>query len=224
MNLFKTPWRISGIAGILFVTLSLIAAGLNVQPPTYDQDQIALPLWFAENGQRFRIAHFLAGLAFMLFYFPFFAGFFERLRQAEGQPAIWSKVAWAGAIMSPAAGTVAGAFIVGVALLGHQVSPEVARFGVAANFYAYIVSGALSGVIMLSAATVILQTGVFERWLGWSGAFIGFSAISGSAALIENDPKGLFAAINGFAWLAYFLWIAALSIALIRTHDCSTEA
>ena len=32
----------------------------------------------------------------------------ERLRQAEGAPAVWVRVAWAGAIISPAAGTAAG--------------------------------------------------------------------------------------------------------------------
>lgn len=216
MDSFKTPWRISEIAGILFVTLSFIASGINALPPAYDQDKATLAAWSAVSGQWFRIGHFLAGLAFLLFYFPFFAGFCERLRQAEGTPAIWSSVAWAGAIISPAAGTTVGAFIIGVALLGGSVSAEVSQFGAAANFYAYVVSGALSGVAMTGAAIVIIRTGVFWRWLGWAGLFIGFAAISGPGALVGDDPKGLFATINGFAWLAYFLWIAVLSIELIR--------
>jgi hypothetical protein len=218
MRALSGPWRISGIAGLLFVVLSFVAAATNVQPPAFDQDRAIFAAWFAAHGQRFRLGHFLAGLAFLLFYFPFFAGFCERLRQAEGSPAIWSRVAWAGAIMSPAAGTTAGSFIIGVALLGGSVSPEVAAFGAAANFYAYVVSGALSGVVMLGAAVVIVRTGVFWRWLGWTGALLGIAAIVGSAALVENDPSGRFATLNAVAWLAYFLWIAALSIALTRGH------
>jgi hypothetical protein len=31
-------WRKSGIAGLLFVVLSFVASGMNVQPPPYDQD------------------------------------------------------------------------------------------------------------------------------------------------------------------------------------------
>ena len=212
-------WRISGIAGVLFVALSLIASGMNVQPPLYNHDQAAFAPWFGENGQWFRLGHFIAGLAFLLFYFPFFAGFCERLREAEGTPAIWSRVAWAGAIMSPAAGTTSGSLIVGAALLGSKVSADVAAFGAAGNFYAFVVSGALSGVVMIAAAMVILRTNVFSRWLGWSGALVGLVAILGSAAIVENDPTGFFATINAFAWLAYFLWITALSIALIRTRD-----
>jgi hypothetical protein len=103
------------------------------------------------------------------------------------------------------------------------VSPDIARFAIASNFYAYVVSGALSGIVVLGAAVVILRTSIFSRWVGWAGAVIGVAAIAGSAAVVENDPVGLFAAFNGFAWLAYFLWIAAVSIALIRRVDTSAH-
>jgi hypothetical protein len=212
------PWGITGIAGLLFVITSFVAAAINVEPPQYHQDSVANAAWFAENSQQYRIGHFVAGVAFLLFYFPFFAGLCERLRQAEGAPAIWSRVTWAGAIISPAAGTTSGSFIVGAALLGSRVSADVAPFAAASSFHAYVVSGALSGIVMMGTAVVIFQTAVFSRWLGWTGAVIGLAAILGSAALVENDPAGIFATINGFAWLAYFLWIAALSMALIRAE------
>jgi hypothetical protein len=108
MHFFKTRWRISGIAGILFVTLSFVASGINVLPLEYNQDKAVLVTWFAANSEQYRTGHVLAGIAFLLFYFPFFAGLCEKLREAEGTPAIWTRVVWAGAIMSPAAGTLAG--------------------------------------------------------------------------------------------------------------------
>lgn len=224
MKIFKAPWRISGIAGILFVSLSLIASGINNLPPVYSQDKATFVLWFAENGQWYRFGHFLAGLAFMLFYFPFFAGFCERLRKAEGRPAIWTRVTWAGAIMSPAAGTIAGAFIMGLALLENKVSPEVSQFGMAAHFYAYTVSGALNGITTTGAAFIILRTGVFKRWLAWAGLLIGFAAVFSTATLVENNPAGFFATINGFSWLAYFLWVGVLSIELLRTPHISSKS
>lgn len=216
MKIFNTPWRMSGIAGILFVILSFIASGINKMPPIYNNDSTTFVMWFAENGQWFRFGHFLGGLAFLLFYFPFFAGFCEILKKAEGKPAIWTRVTWAGAIMSPAAGTIAGAFMMGLALLGGNASPEASQFGLASNFYAYVVSGAYAGIAMIGAAIVILKTGIFKRWLGWAGLIIGIAAISSIGTLIENDPQGIFATLNGFAWLTYFLWIGILSIELIR--------
>lgn len=214
MSCFKHSWRISGIAGILFVGLSFIAAGINVLPPAYNQEKALFATWFAENGQWFRFGHWLAGIAFLLFYFPFYAGFCEKLQAAEGKPALWTRVTWAGAIMSPAAGTIAGAFIIGEALMGGGLSAEAAPYGVAANFYAYTVSGAYGGVAMLGAAVIIRRTAVFSRWLGWAGLVIGLAAVTSVFAIVENDPAGFFAGLNGIAWLAYFLWIAALSIEL----------
>lgn len=224
MQLLTRPWLISGVAGILFVVLSFIAAGMNVQPPAHGQDEVALVRWFGENGHRYRVGHVFAGLAFLLFYFPFFAGLCEKLRQAEGAPAIWSRVAWAGAIMCPAVGTAGGMFLVGAALLGGRVSPQAAAFGLAANSYGLIVSGAMGGVVMLGAAVVILRTGVFWRGWGWMGTLIGLAAILGCAAIVENTPSGPFAALSGLAWLGFFAWIAGLSIALIRARDLPAQA
>lgn len=126
---------------------------------------------------------------------------------------------WAGAIISPAAGTTSGAFIVGVALLGGRVSPDAAALGKAGSFYAYVVSGAMTSVILIPAGVVILQTQTFARSLGWAATLIGVSAVLGLMSLVEDAPRGLFATINGLAWFAYFLWIGALSIALIRIRE-----
>ena len=216
MKVVQTTLKISGIAGILFVALSFIATGINTMPPMYNQESSALAEWFSVNGERYRIGHVLAGLAFLLFYFPFFAGFCEVLRKAEGGSSVWTRVTWAGAIMSPAAGTVAGAFIMGIALLDGNASPEVAQFGMAGNFYAYTVAGAYGGIALLGSSIIILRTGVFKRWLGWAGLLIGSAAIISIGALVENNPQGMLAAINGFAWLAYFVWIAIVSMELMR--------
>jgi hypothetical protein len=87
------------------------------------------------------------------------------------------------------------------------------KVALASNFYAFVVSGALSGIATAGAAVVILRTGVFPRWVGWAGASIAV-AIVGSAAIVENDRAGIFAAVNGLAWLAYFVWIAAVAVSL----------
>lgn len=216
MKLLQKPLKISGIAGILFVALSFIASGINKMPPLYNQEISTFTRWFSENGEWYRFGHLLAGLAFLLFYFLFFAGFCEVLKKAEGEPSIWTRVTWAGAIMSPAAGTIAGAFIMGIALLNGIASQEVSQFGMAGNFYAYTISGAYAGIAMIGSSIIIIKTGIFKRWLGWTGLLIGSSAIISIGTLVENNPQGLFASINGFAWLAYFLWVAVLSIELIR--------
>lgn len=216
MNTFRNPLKISGIAGILFVALSLITSAFIKMPPAYNKDISTFAVWFAENGQGFRIVHCLTALAFLPFYFPFFAGFCETLRIAEGEPNIWTRVTWAGAIISPSIGSIGGAAIMGIALLNGNGSAVVTQFALASYFYAIAVSGVFAGIAMTGGAIIILKTGVFKRWKGWAGLITGIAAFLSIGTLIENDPDGLFAAINGIVWLTYFLWIAALSIEMIR--------
>jgi hypothetical protein len=207
------------MAGALFVVLSLAVSLTNIQPPAYNAEQAQIASWFADEGDRYRIGHVAAGLAFLLFWFPFFTGLYARLRDAEGKPAIWSQVMWAGAIISPVAGTAAGTCIMAAALLEDGVSPDVAAFALTAFVYAYTVSGAYSGVAMIGAAVVIIRTSVLPRWLGWTAAVSGVAAITGTVALVEDDPAGLFATISRLAWLAFFLWILAVSVALMRVRQ-----
>jgi hypothetical protein len=111
----------------------------------------------------------------------------------------------------------------GVALLDGNASPEVSQFGMAGYFYAYTVSGAYGGIAMIGSSIIILKTGIFKRWLGWAGLVIGSAAIISIGTFIENNPQGIFATINGLAWLAYFLWISVLSIELIRMPEIKSK-
>jgi len=52
---------------------------------------------------------------------------------------------------------------------------------------------------------------------------IAAAAILGSAAIVENDPAGVFATVNGLAWLAYFLWMAALAVSLVLARDVPSK-
>lgn len=224
MNVFRKPWKISGIAGIFFVALSFIATGFIKMPPMYDKDISTFAVWFSENGQGFRFAHCLTALAFLPFYFPFFAGFCEILKKAEGEPNIWTRVTWAGAIISPAIGSIGGAAIMGIALLNGNASAEVSQFVLASYFYAVTVSGVFAGIAMTGGAVIILKTGVFKRWIGWAGLIIGIAAFISIVTLVENDPQGLFATLNGFVWLTYFLWIVILSIEMIRKPEIELKS
>jgi hypothetical protein len=60
--------------------------------PGVQQQSRGIAPWLDANRDWFRLGHIVAAFAFLLFYFPFFAGLCERLRQAEGAPAIWSRV------------------------------------------------------------------------------------------------------------------------------------
>jgi hypothetical protein len=73
VNLRANVWRVSGIAGLLFVVVPLPASFGNVQAPSYDAGHVEIAAWFAEESDQYRVGHFIAGLGTLLFYFSFFS-------------------------------------------------------------------------------------------------------------------------------------------------------
>jgi hypothetical protein len=211
------PWLLSGWSGILFVVVSIISALALGQSPSYEDEGEVIVAWYSKNYSRYLATHFVAGLAFLLFYIPFLAGLVERLREAEGTYAIWSRVAFTGGILFPAVGTARGLFATGPALLAGNVSPEVASFAAAAGAYGLIVTSAMGGILVGGSAVVILTTRVFWAWLGWLGAAVAILTIVSVAAIVERRPDGVFSLLNSIAFEGIFLWILAVSVALLRS-------
>jgi hypothetical protein len=208
--------QVAGAAGILFVVC--FVAGLLVQGdvPTYDEGGEAIAAWFADNGDQYLAGDFIVGLGFILFYVPFLIGVTTRLRAAEGDPPFWSRVALVGGIFFPLAGLAGGISHVGLALLEGDVSPEVAAMASAASFHGLGAAGAVAAILMGAASVVILRTGAFWKWLGWLGGLLAACAVVGSAAIVENDPEGVFALIGFIGFIGLGVWIIAASVALLQ--------
>jgi len=183
--------------------------------PQYDAAGSTITSWYATNSPAFLSGQFVSGLGFLLFYLPFLAGICALLRSAEGGHAIWSRVAFAGGILFPAAGTAGGILLTGLALLKGNVQPDVARLAITAGSYGISVSGALSGTLMGAASIVMFKTRVCPTWLAWLGTGVAITAIVGSAAVIETDPSGTLSTVGSFAWLGFFVWAIAFSVYLL---------
>jgi hypothetical protein len=208
-------WQIAGIAGILFVISFIVGAAVSGEAPMHGDDAETITEWFADNGEQYLIGDFINGLGFILFYFPFLVGLYARLRAAEAEPAMFSRVALIGGIILPLAGLTGGVFLASLALLEGAVSDEVAVMAVAASFHAFSAVSAISAIIMGAAAIVIVRTGVFWAWLGWLGAALAIAAIIGSYTVVDGDPEGVFGVISIIAFIGFGVWILAASAALL---------
>jgi hypothetical protein len=71
---------------------------------------------------------------------------------------------------------------------GGDVTGSMSQYGMAANSYAYTVSGALGGLAMTGASIIIIRSGVFARWTGWAGLVTGIAALASVATLLQDDP------------------------------------
>jgi hypothetical protein len=212
-------WQISGVAGILFVVLFVAGAIFTGDVPTYDDSGEEIAAWFADNSSQYLAGDFITGLAFILFYFPFLAGLYTKLRGAEGQRPVWSRAALMGGIAFPLAGLAGGISLAGLALLEGDVSADVASMAAAASYHGFGAAGALSAIVMGAASIVILRTRVLWNWLGWLGALLAVAAIIGSGSVLENDPQGVLAIFGFISFIGFGVWILAASVALFQSGE-----
>jgi hypothetical protein len=224
MQMMNKPWTIAGASGILFVVLFVIGVMVSGDVPMYDEEGDEIAAWFADNGDQYLVGDFLTGLAFILFYFPFLVGLYAKLRAAEGEPSIFSRVALIGGILFPVAGLVSGISIAALALLEGEVSAEVASFAAATSYHAFVGANALQAILLGAAAIVIIRTGVLWNWLGWLAGALALAAIVASASSIENNPEGVLSVIGIITFLGFGIWILATSVALLRTREPVTSA
>ena len=213
------PWQIAGAAGILFVVLFVIGAILGGDPPMYNDPGEDIAAWYVENSDQRLVSDFIVGLGFILFYFPFLSGLYSRLRLAEGEPALWSRVALLGGVTFPLAGLAGGMLEVGLALLEGNVSADVASLASAASYHAFMGAAGLAAVLMGGASLAILRTGVFWKWLGWLGVVLAILLVVGGASTIENDPEGVLAIIGVIGFIGFGVWVLATSVALLQTRE-----
>src|SRR3972149_8157913 len=95
---FDKWWRVGGVAGILFLIMFIVGIVVRGEPPTFDDPVDEIRDWFTDNGEQYLIGDYLTTLAFVFFFLPFLASLRGLLASAEGGPAGWSRVTFAGGI------------------------------------------------------------------------------------------------------------------------------
>ena len=217
-------WRISGASGILFLVAFIVGVAFQGDVADYKDSGDKIVAWYEDNADQFLIGDFITGLAFILFYFPFLAGLYARLRQVDAEPPIFARTALAGGLLLPVAGLAGGIFQTGLALLKGDASPEVAQFASAAAFHSFAAVEGLAAVLMGAASFVILTRGGMWKWLGWLGAVAAVLGVISTASSIDGDPDGPIASLGFLSSLLFAIWLVAASVTLWRLEGTTATA
>jgi len=225
---FDKWWRVGGVAGILFLIMFIVGGiVLQGEPPTFEDPVGEIRDWFADNGKQYLVGEYLLGLAFFVFFLPFLSSLRGLLASAEGGPAVWSRVAFAGGLMFLIFGAVSSFFWATLAY----------SFGVVENgdegtikTLMYLDQVAVIPLIlaviplMLGASLVTLRTGVLWRWLPLLALVaIVFTVIAGASNL-SSDSNGALGGIGFISFPATGLWILLTSINMILKKNAPTAA
>jgi hypothetical protein len=211
--------QIAGVSGILFIVIFIAGVLIQGDVATYDDGGEKVATWFADNGDTFLIGDFITGIAFIFFYFPFLVGLYARLRAAEGEPAMFSRVSLIGGIIFPVAGLAGGVPLAGLALLEGDVSPDVAALAAATSAHSFVIASAVMAIVLGAAGIVILRTRAFWTWLGWLALLLAIAGVIGSASSIENDPEGVLATFSFISGIGFAVFIIASAIGMLRSAE-----
>lgn len=214
--------RFGAACGILFVVLVIVGFAIGVASSPANTIPFGTPEQFASvladpTPTGVWIGLYVGVLGFLCL--PFFAGrLWATLRQAEGDPAWGSLIAFGAALMYVVFSLMA---FVARAVTSYRAGPGIeaqsAMLLLDLQTVSYIMSWAVGAVFLGASAMVIVRTRALSRWLGWSAGLIALLWLGATAA-----PTSEIAQLVGFLPL---LWILAASIALLRrTQESRTTA
>jgi hypothetical protein len=218
----RTWTRLGGAAGIAFVSLTILGGIVQGDVPVYSEGSTAIKQWFAENNGRYLIGGYCVILG-LVFYLAFLATLVAVLSRAEGPARPLSWLALLGGVHLLVAVQASVAFDGTLALLKGDVSDDLARTFSAADYMTFIATYFFAGVLTLATSLVILRARLFWPPLAWLGGLITIGGMVSSTAPLQHDAEGTLTYVGYATLLAFLVWTAGISIALLRIPEIKQE-
>ena len=209
------------LAGIVFVVLILIAGFLPGSPPKPEDSAAKIAKFVVDKGDELRWSG-LVGTLGAIVLLAWLGAVWRLMRRAEGGVPRLAVGAALGAGFAAALFTVAGVIMSTVATVG------VPSVGVQRTRFFYLLFNALgaAGGIALALfvgafSTVIIETGVLPRVMGWLGALVALVLLVAGGAVESTREVFFILGFVGFAGTA--LWVLIISVLMFRAAGVRTE-
>jgi hypothetical protein len=206
--------RYAPVSGILAVVVFAAAVAFESNGPSPSDSPAQVAAKFASDQVGVLIGSYLLIFGLALFA-VFLAVLRTALRVAEGEPGIFSTLTFgagmAGLAVTSGYVAIYGSLAHGIASAG---GANLAFALFAASNSIDSVSGIFIALAVLAAATVILRTAAFPRWLGWLALVSGALGALGPFALDRPDQPVGFVGFLGS--LLFLVWMLSTSVVLLR--------
>lgn len=166
--------RWSALAGVLFAALFAVALGLSANS---NDNPAELANWLADSGNRNQqfVAWFLY-IASALAFLSFLGTLRDMLVRAEGGPGTLSSLVFGPGLV------FTGLYVAGISMFTapatladeskYTLDPNTAEMFNDAGYLLLVGGVMVAAVMVLSASTAALRTGVLPAWLGWIGLIV----------------------------------------------------
>lgn len=202
----RTLARITGVAGLTTLMVVLGASLANdYQSAPFDADAQQVVSFFRSIDDGFGAFSSFATAVGLIAMLWFALGLALLLRRYEGELS-WRSLFLAGAgVVSVVSGQIASWDA--AAYRSDDIDPQVARYAFDLGNLSFANGWVSAGAVGICAGLIVLASRDLPRWLGWWGLVAGLGSVLARAFWTE-----------GWAFLpftAYWVWVAALSVALV---------
>lgn len=194
--------RWSALAGVLFVALFAVAFSLAANS---DDNPTDLANDLADSGNRTQqiVAWFLF-IASALAFLSFLGTLRDMLVRAEGGPGTLSSLVFGPGLV------FTGLYVAGVSMFtapaaladesNYKLDPNTAEMFSDAGYLLLVAGVMVAAIMVLSASTAALRTGVLPAWLGWVGLVV---------------AVGMLFAVFFVPILVFVAWVLVVSLVML---------
>ena len=220
-------WRGGAYAGIAFVVLqiagNLVFGFMNAIPGVSDTTKFAD--WMAGNVGKVAAFAWIGSVAFVVL-LPFLVGIRGVMRSARGE---WE---WVAGVAFAASISFVALVLIHYAMFAATTIDTTVNGDPAALKALYLGGAVIGGTIawpaaalvMLAASYVITKSGVLPLWTAWVGYLAAALSLILSLSIFGGgDTRSFFTATGhaaaAFGYLPFSIWVASLSIAMLRAPE-----
>ncbi len=203
--------RSAGIVGVVLLTVSALIQG---NPPKPDDSAAKIAKFLVDKGDQIRWAGFIGALGSIVL-LGWIGAVWRLMRRAEGGEPMFAVMATGGAVFAVAVTNVSAVLLSVMAIVGPQA------LGASQTRTLYLLTndlialGAMGLALFTGAfATVIIQSGVLPRVLGWLGALIAVVFLATGGGIASTRDVFFYLAFVGF--VAFSIWAVVVSVLMYR--------
>jgi hypothetical protein len=167
------------LAGVLFVALFIVALALSGNTGDTPSE---VQKWYADDGNQTQaIVAWFAWIASALAFLSFLGTMRDMLVRAERGPGTLSSLIFGPGVVFTAL------YVAGVSLLAapaaladdsdFELDPNTAQMLSDAGYFLLVGGVMVASILVLSASTAALRTGILPAWLGWVGLVVGVAML-----------------------------------------------
>jgi hypothetical protein len=211
--------RLAGVAGIIFVVLTMVGNFMAPAPPAVDETGAEWLDYLTDNRGRL-LAGWALALLGSLFAVFFASGIWRALRNTEGEGGVVATGAILGLIIGATVIAAGGGLFYGAAYQADfGLEAADARLLVLTSYFVFLAAPAPFAAYSLGAGWLMSQGTGFGRYIGWLALLVGVINVLATFSMARDGAFQPLGPVGLLSFLGIFVLFLLQSVWLVRQGE-----